>query len=146
MKKQRLEKLEKSRGFTLLEVLTVVVIIGLLLTMVVPAVIGAGEKARVTVAKADLRSISNAMELYRMDNSHYPTTEQGIQALVEKPNGYPEPRKWGPEPYLKKVPLDPWESEYVYANDGVVFQITCLGSDGQEGGEGVAADILLSEL
>lgn len=146
MKTQQSEKLKRLRGYTLLEILTVVVILGLLLTIVVPNLIGGGDKAKVTVAKADIRSIANVLELYRMDNSHYPSTEQGIRALVEKPSGYPEPRKWGPEPYLRKMPLDPWGFEYVYVSEGVAFEIASLGADGQEGGEGVAADILLSEI
>ena len=140
------ERIKRARGFTLLEILTVVIIIGLLLTIVVPTVINRGDEARVTVAKADIRSIANAMEFYRMDNAHYPSTQQGIEALVQKPSGYPEPRKWGPEPYIKKMPTDPWGNPYIYVNDGMVFEIMSLGADGEEGGDGVSSDIALSQL
>ena len=140
------KKVHRARGFTLLEILTVVIILGLLLSIVVPTVIGRGDEARVTVAKADIRSIANAMELYRMDNSHYPSTQQGIAALVQKPSGYPEPRQWGPEPYIKKMPTDPWGNPYIYLNDGVIYEVLSLGADGEEGGDGVSSDIALSQL
>ena len=106
------------RGFTLIEIMVVVVIIGLLATLIVPNVIGQGDAARVTAAQIDIRAIGNALDLYRLNNSHYPSTEQGLEALVNKPAGFPEPRSWGPEPYIKKLPTDPWGTEFVYINIG----------------------------
>lgn len=137
---------KREEGFTLLEILTVVVIIGILLVLIVPNVVGRSEEARITATKADMRTIGNALELYRLDNSYYPSTQQGLQALVTRPSGFPEARNWGPQSYLKKLPEDPWGNEYVYTNEAMTFEVISLGADGQEGGEGVAADIAYSDL
>ena len=134
------------RGFTRIEIMVVVVIIGLLATLIVPNVIGQGDAARVTAAQIDIRAIGNALDLYRLNNSHYPSTEQGLEALVNKPAGFPEPRSWGPEPYLKKLPTDPWGTEFVYINNGFNYELYSFGADGQEGGENLMADIFYRDL
>lgn len=135
-----------NRGFTLIEIMVVVVILGILGALIVPNIIGRPDEARVTAAQSDIQAISNALELYRLDNSHYPSTDQGLEALVTKPSGYPEPKHWNSEGYLKKVPVDPWGEPYIYINEGRNYEIYSLGADGKEGGEGVDADIRLSEL
>lgn len=139
-------KRQRNSGFTLLEILTVVVIIGILLVLIVPNVVGRVDETRVTAAKSDIRSLGNALAMYRLDNGHYPSTSQGLDSLVRKPSGNPEPRQWGPEPYLNKVPTDPWGSQYLYENAGSRFEITSLGADADEGGSEYAADIRFSDL
>lgn len=124
----------------------VVVIIGILAVLIVPNIVGRGEEARVTATKADMRTIGNALELYRLDNSFYPSTQQGLQALVTRPSGLPEARNWGPQSYLKKLPQDQWDNEYVYSSEGMSFEIISLGADGQEGGDGAGQDIRYSQL
>ena len=136
----------RDLGFSLLEILTVVVIIGILLVLIVPNVVGRVDDTRVIAAKSDMRSLDNALKMYRLDNGHYPSTSQGLESLVRKPSGKPEPKHWGPESYVRKVPIDPWGSEYVYENHGDRIEITSLGSDGDEGGGGYARDIRLTEL
>ncbi len=144
MTKEMVKRL--PRGFTLIEIMVVVVIIGLLATLIVPNVIGQGDAARVTAAQIDIRAIGNALDLYRLNNSHYPSTEQGLEALVNRPAGFPEPRNWGPEPYLKKLPTDPWGTEFVYINNGFNYELYSFGADGQEGGENLMADIFYRDL
>ena len=146
MAEVNLQNPSRDAGFTLLEILMVVVIIGILAVLIVPNIVGRGEEARVTATKADMRTIGNALELYRLDNSFYPSTQQGLQALVSRPSGFPEARNWGPQPYLKKLPLDQWSNEYVYSSEGMSFEITSLGADGEEGGEGPSVDIRFTEL
>jgi len=130
-------------GFTLVEVMVVVVILGLLATLVVPRVMGQGEQARRTAASVQIKEIEQALDLFRLDNGFYPTTEQGITALVTKPSLAPEPRNWRSGGYLKKVPVDPWGNSYLYRNPGDHGEIDLLslGPDGVEGGEGNNADI-----
>lgn len=137
---------QRSGGFTLIEVMMVVLIMGLLLAIVVPNMWGQGEKARQAAAKSGIRNIASALDMYRIDNGHYPSTEQGLQALVSRPSGFPEPKSWGPEPYMRKLPLDPWENEFVYMLEGRSFEIVSLGQDGAEGGEDLAADIRYSQI
>lgn len=136
----------KQLGFTLIEIMVVVVIIGLLASLLVPNILGRGDEARVTAAQNDIRAIGTSLDLYRLDNSHYPSTEQGLVALVNKPAGFPEPRSWGPEPYLRKLTTDQWGNGYLYINSGRQFDLYSLGADGQEGGEGIAADIFYKDL
>ena len=143
---QKIEVRQLSKGFTLIEIMVVVVIIGLLATLIVPNVIGQGDAARVTAAQIDIRAIGNALDLYRLNNSHYPSTEQGLEALVNKPAGFPEPRSWGPEPYLKKLPTDPWGTEFIYIKDGFRYDLYSFGADGQEGGENLMSDIFYKDL
>ena len=132
--------------FTLLEILMVVVIIGILAVLLVPNIAGRGDQARVKAAISDIRALGTALELYRLDNSHYPSTDQGLTALVARPSGNPEPKAWGPEPYIKKLNTDPWDNVYIYLNSGAEFDIISLGSDGEQGGDGYRADIHLSEI
>ena len=139
-------KPRRNSGFTLLEILTVVVIFGILLVLIVPNVVGNVDEARVTAARADIRQIANALDLYRLDNGHYPSTSQGLSALVRKPSGNPEPRKWGPESYMRKLAVDPWGSEYLYESVHNRFEVTSLGADADEGGSEFAADIRYSDL
>ena len=136
----------RDAGFTLIEILVVVFIIGLLATIVGVNVIGQTDKARVTKAQADLKEIEQALHLYKLDNGFYPTTEQGIVALITKPTGSPQPRKYNPEGYLTKRPEDPWGNPYVYLSDGGTFILRSLGADGEQGGEGKNADIDSREM
>lgn len=135
----------RQRGFTLIEIMVVVVIIGILIGLVAPNIVGNVDEARVTAAKADIETLVTALERYYMDNSSYPTTDQGLEALVEKPTAEPIPRNWRPEGYVrrKKMLQDPWGSEYRYISPGAngPFDLYSVGADGQEGGEGVQADI-----
>ena len=128
------------RGFTLIEVMVVVVIIGLLAAIVVPNLIGNIDRAAVTRAKGDIRSIETALNLFRLDNFRYPTTEEGLEALVTNP-GEAAARNW--KPYLNSLPSDPWSHTYLYLYPGEQreFDVFSYGSDGQEGGEDLNADI-----
>lgn len=129
------------RGFTLIEIMVVVFILGLLVTLVVPKVIGRTDEARQTKAAADLKAIEEALHLYKLDNGFYPPTEQGLSALVRKPESGLIPRNWNPEGYLEKVPIDPWGNPYVYLSDGERYALKSYGADGEEGGEGKYADL-----
>ncbi|BEH14746.1 type II secretion system major pseudopilin GspG [Marinobacter shengliensis] len=133
----------RSKGFTLIEIMVVMVILGLLVAIVAPNIMGRSDQAKVTVAETQLSNIANALDLYRLDNSHYPSTQQGLEALVRRPSGSPEPRNWNADGYLKSVPEDPWGNEYQYVSPGTEgpYDLYSFGSDGQEGGEGDAADI-----
>jgi general secretion pathway protein G len=133
-------------GFTLIEILVVVVIIGILGAVIVPNLLGRPDQARVTAAQSDLRSLSNALDIYRLDNFQYPSTDQGLQALVEQPSGFPEPKNYNPEGYIKNLPTDPWGSPYVYERTPSGFRLVSLGADGTEGGEGLNADIHFEDL
>jgi general secretion pathway protein G len=133
--------MKRSRGFTLLEIMVVVFILGLLATLVAPRVLGRTDDARRTKALADMKAIEQSLNLYRLDTGGYPTTEQGLEALVTRPATPPVPRVWNPEGYLERVPVDPWGSPYVYLADGRTFSLRSLGADGVEGGEGKYADV-----
>ena len=135
-----------ARGFTLIEIMVVVVILGILGSLIVPNIIGRPDEARATAALADIEAIGNALELYLLDNGNYPSTDQGLEALVTQPSGYPEPRRWNPDGYLKKLPIDPWDEPYLYFSEDRTFEVYSLGADRQEGGEGVDADLRYSEL
>lgn len=135
-----------ARGFTLIEIMVGVVILGILGSLIVPNIIGRPDEARATAARADIEAIGNALELYRLDNGNYPSTDQGLEALVTQPSGYPEPRRWNPDGYLKKLPIDPWDEPYLYFSEDRTFEVYSLGADRQEGGEGVDADLRYSEL
>jgi general secretion pathway protein G len=133
----------KQSGFTLIEILVVLVILATLIAAVAPNILGRGDEARVTVAKSDLKAISNALDLYKLDNFNYPTTEQGLEALVSKPSGFPEPKNWNKDGYLPKLPKDPWGNEYQYISpaDSKPFDVFTLGSDAREGGDEHASDL-----
>nr|WP_204355773.1 MULTISPECIES: type II secretion system major pseudopilin GspG [Marinobacter] len=138
-----MKQLRKNAGFTLIEIMVVMVILGLLVAIVAPNILGRSDQARVTVAQTQMSNIANALDLYRLDNGHYPSTQQGLQALVTKPSGSPEPNNWNPDGYLKSVPQDPWDNDYQYISPGVdgPYDLFSYGSDGREGGDGDAADI-----
>lgn len=133
----------RKRGFTLVEILVVVVILGLLATLVVPRVVGRGEEAKRTAALVQIREIEQALDLFKLDNGFYPTTEQGLQALIEKPSISPEPRRFREDGYMKKIPQDPWGGDYIYRSPGDhdEYDLFSPGPDGEEGGEGKNADI-----
>ncbi|MBD8525561.1 type II secretion system major pseudopilin GspG [Pseudoxanthomonas sp. CAU 1598] len=132
-----------QRGFTLIEILVVVVIIGILVAVVAPNFMGEPDKARVTRAKQDIDAIATALNMYRLDNFAYPSTDQGLQALVSAPGGSPPAPNWRQGGYLPRLPKDPWDNEYRYLSPGQrgEIDIYSLGADGQPGGEGIAADI-----
>ena len=137
-----------TRGFTLIEILVVIVILGVLAALIVPNVIGRPDEARATVAKSDIAAIMSALKIYRLDNQRYPTGEQGLAALVAKPEQPPVPPNWKPGGYLEKLPKDPWGRPYVYLNPGVrgEVEVMSFGADGQAGGTGPDADIGSWEL
>jgi general secretion pathway protein G len=132
-----------QRGFTLLEVMVVVVILGILAALVVPKVMSRPDEARVTASRQDIASLMQALQLYHLDNQRYPTTEQGLQALVTRPDSDPIPPNWKSEGYVGRLPRDPWGHPYQYLNPGVHGEIDVygLGADGTAGGEGNDADI-----
>jgi len=129
-------------GFTLIEIMVVVIIIGILVAMVAPNVLGKIDQAQVTRVHSDLKAVENALKFYRLDNFAYPTSEQGLEALVTRPND-PNLRNWNSQGYLPRIPEDPWQRPYLYMNPGQngEIDIYTLGRDGQPGGEGVDADI-----
>lgn len=136
----------RSRGLTLIEIMVVVIIIGILVSVIAPNVMGRPDTARREVTRSDLLAIGNALDMYRLDNGAYPSTDQGLDALIAKPSGFPEPRNWGPEPYLKKMPVDQWGNDFVYVSDGGSFELASLAADGEEGGEDEAADLAYADL
>ena len=131
----------RARGFTLIELMVVVVIIGVLAALIVPNVLERADDARVTAARTDVNNLMQALKLYRLDNQRYPSADQGLQALVAKPTTGAIPQNW--KPYLDKLPKDPWGNPYQYVNPGVKGEIDVysLGADGQPGGDGKNADI-----
>jgi general secretion pathway protein G len=134
---------KRQAGFTLIEIMVVVVILGVLASLIVPKVMGRPDEARATAARQDISSLMQALKLYRLDNQRYPSTDQGLVALVERPSGEPQPRNWKAGGYIERLPDDPWGQSYQYLNPGVHGEIDVfsLGADGQPGGEGADADI-----
>lgn len=132
-----------ARGFTLIEILVVVVILGILAGLIVPRIMDRPDQARVVAAKNDINAISNALKLYRLDNGTYPSAEQGLQALVRRPESGDIPRNWKSGGYLERLPKDPWGNDYQYLNPGIhgEVDVMSLGADRQPGGEGYSADI-----
>ena len=128
-------------GFTLVEVMVVVVILGILAVLIVPRVLGRTDEARVAAAKHDIAALMQSLKLYHLDNGRFPTNDQGLQALVTRPQSGPAPTNW--KPYLDKVPKDPWGNSYQYLNPGVHGEVDVfsLGADGQPGGSGADAEI-----
>lgn len=129
-------------GFTLIEIMVVVFILGLLVTLVAPRIIGRTDQARATKAAADIKGIEEALHLYKLDMGHYPTTAQGLAALVTNGGaGGAIGKNFNPDGYLEKVPSDPWGNQYAYVSDGSQFVIKSYGADGVEGGDSKNADI-----
>lgn len=137
---QRLRR-QLVRGFTLIELMVVLVIIGVLAALIVPNVLERADDARATAAKTDVNNVMQALKLYKLDNQTYPTAEQGLQALVVRPSSGPAAPNW--KTYLEKLPNDPWGRPYLYLNPGIKAEIDVMsfGADGQAGGEGKNADI-----
>jgi general secretion pathway protein G len=139
----------RAKGFTLIEIMVVIVILGILAALVVPKVMGRADDARVTAVRTELAQIMQALNLYRLDNSRYPTQEQGLQALVSKPGAGPIPPNWRAGGYLSKLPVDPWKNPYQFLSPGVHGQeveVFSYGADGQPQGSGIDADIGSWEL
>lgn len=133
----------RARGFTLIEIMVVVVILGILAAVVVPRIMDRPDDARMTKARQDIRMLEASLNLYRLDNFNYPSTQQGLEALVQRPSGEPEPRNWKAGGYIQSLPNDPWGNPYQYLYPGTraEFDLFSFGADGRTGGEGVAADI-----
>jgi general secretion pathway protein G len=135
--------MRRARGFTLIEIMVVVVILAILGTLVAPQILGRIDEARVTKTRNDLRLYQSALDLYRMDNFRYPTTDQGLEALVRKPSD-PSLKNWRPEGYVEQLRKDPWGHDYVYlspGSNGTPYDLLSLGADGQPGGQGIDADL-----
>ena len=134
-------KKTQPHGFTLIELMVVLAIIGILAALVVPNVLQRADDARITAARTDIGNLMQALKLYRLDNQRYPSAEQGLQALVAPPSAGPAPLNW--KPYIDKLPNDPWGKPYQYMNPGLKGEVDVLslGADGQVGGEGKNADI-----
>jgi general secretion pathway protein G len=133
----------RSKGFTLIELMVVLVILGVLAAMIAPKIMDRPDEARIVAARQDIATLIQSLKMYRLDNIRYPTTEQGLQALVTKPALDPIPTNWKSGGYLEKLPKDPWGNAYVYLNPGRHgdIDVISLGADGQTGGEGKDADI-----
>lgn len=132
-----------AHGFTLIEIVIVVAILAMLMTIVTVNLTGETDKARATKALADIQGLETALNMYKLDNYTYPTTEQGLRALVERPSGQPEARNWRQGGYIKRLPNDPWDRPYQYLSPGRrgAFDLFSLGADGVLGGEGEDADV-----
>ena len=145
MTKKRVYLPHGCQGFTLIEIMVVVIILGILAAYVAPKIMGRPDEAKQVKAKLDIASLESALKLYKLDNGTYPTTEQGLLALVEEPQTEPMPRKWHEGGYLEKgkVPADPWGNDFVYLAPGIQgdFDIISYGADGVPGGEGKNQDI-----
>jgi general secretion pathway protein G len=133
----------RDSGFTLIEIMVVIVILGILAALVVPRVLERPDEARVVAARNDIAALAQALKLYRLDNQRYPTTEQGLNALVTKPSQEPVPPNWKPNGYLERLPKDPWGNAYQYLNPGLHSEIDIFsfGADAKPGGTGFDADI-----
>jgi general secretion pathway protein G len=140
MKTNKLKHKHQS-GFTLIEIMIVVAIIAGLVAMVAPNILGEAGAARVKTAKAEMSNISSALSMYKLNNFTYPSTSQGLEALVSKPSGSPEPKNYKDGGYIPRLPTDPWGNHYLYLSQQGKFELISYGADGEEGGEGDAVDI-----
>lgn len=143
--------MKRKKGFTFIELMAVVVILGILAMYVMPRIFGRVDEAKVTAAKVQIKSFEQALRLFYLDNSFYPSTEQGLEALITKPTTGRIPEKWREGGYLEKntIPLDPWGHTYVYLSpgrNGEDYEIISYGKDGQEGGQGYDVDISSSDI
>lgn len=152
MKNQLLSKFQamqkSSKGFTLIEIMIVLVIMGILAGLIVPKLMGRTDDARVLQAKQDIATMSGALKMYKLDNQRYPTTDQGLKALITKPTAGPAANGWKTEGYISKLAKDPWGNEYQYMSPGLKseFEIFTYGQDNQPGGAGYDADISSADL
>ena len=138
-----MHKRHKQRGFTLIEIMVVVVILGVLAALVVPQIMSRPGQAKATAAQSDIKAIAKALDIYKHDNPNYPNTQQGLEALVSKPSGALM-RNWNADGYLKRLPVDPWGNAYQYLSPGSrenAYDLFSFGADGRLGGEGLNADI-----
>ena len=137
------QRIKRARGFTLVEIMVVVVIIGILGALVVPKLLGRTGEARVTAAKTDIATMMQALKLYKLDNQRYPSTEQGLQSLITKPTSGPSANGWKAGGYMEKLPKDPWGNPYQYLSPGIHGEVDIFstGADGQPGGTGEDADV-----
>ncbi|NIS68432.1 MAG: type II secretion system major pseudopilin GspG [Proteobacteria bacterium] len=144
----KFRRIWNQRGITLIEIMVVLVILGILATIIIPRISSKPEEARRTKAILDIKSIETALSLFHMDNGFYPSSEQGLEALVEKPTIGKVPNNYSENGYLKKVPLDPWKNPFVYISPGAHgdYDLISYGADGEEGGEGKFADVNSWEL
>jgi general secretion pathway protein G len=138
-----LQRPVRTRGFTLVEIMVVVVIIGILGALVVPKLLGRTGESRVTAARVDIATMMQALKLYKLDNQRYPTSEQGLNALITKPTGGPAANGWKAGGYIEKLPKDPWGAPYPYLSPGIHGEVDVFsfGADGQAGGTGEDADV-----
>lgn len=137
-----------QHGFTLLEMMIVLVILGFLVGMIAPNLLSRADDAKISVTKAQIRDLVTSLNLYKLDNGHYPSTSQGLQALVTKPSGFPEAKNWKKGGYLPKKPIDSWGNEFIYISPGSTgdYDLLSLGADNLEGGQDDAADLSAKNL
>jgi general secretion pathway protein G len=139
---------QSQSGFTLLEMMIVLVILASLIGFIAPNLLSRADDAKLTVTKVQMRHIITALSTYKLDNGHYPSTSQGLEALIIKPSGYPEAKSWKSDGYLPKLPVDAWGNNFVYVSPGSTsdYDLISFGEDGVEGGEGNDADISGNDL
>jgi general secretion pathway protein G len=140
------DRRQTQSGFTLIEIMVVILILGLLATIVVQSLRGATDKAKRVKAQADLHEFQTALDRYYLDNGYYPTSDQGLQALVSRPGSGRVPANYEEGGYIQRIPLDPWGNPYFYQSDGNTYSLKSFGADGVEGGEGKNADIDASQM